>query len=116
MPKPTLSFIIPSLKDEENLECRVYIPKRLLRLETPITPQLRESTSEEEPERVASAATELSSLGNTYGVDLDVSTKKAAIIAHPYAPLGGSFDDNVVQEATKILLEHGFIVGTFNFR
>lgn len=115
MPKPTLSFLIPSLKDQEKLECRVYIPKQLLRPESPATPQSRTSTSADEDGGHASTSTGLSSLGIHDG-DRDSSRKKAAIIAHPYAPLGGNFDDNVVHEATKIFLDHGFIVGTFNFR
>ena len=41
---------------------------------------------------------------------------KGAIIAHPYAPLGGCFDDPVVLSVTETLLERGYIVGTFNFR
>lgn len=119
MPRPTLSFLIPSLKDEEKLECRVYIPKRLLGLGTPPTPQTpqsRNSSFVPDATRVGTRDTVLSSLSITHGIDSDISRKKAAIIAHPYAPLGGSFDDGVVQEATKILLDHGYIVGTFNFR
>lgn len=41
---------------------------------------------------------------------------KGAIIAHPYAPLGGCFDDPIVLSVTETLLDEGFIVGTFNFR
>lgn len=41
---------------------------------------------------------------------------KGAIVAHPYPPLGGSFDDPVVLAVTETLLKQGFIVGTFNFR
>ena len=41
---------------------------------------------------------------------------KGAIVAHPYAPLGGCFDDPVVLSVTEALLEQRFIVGTFNFR
>jgi hypothetical protein len=41
---------------------------------------------------------------------------KAAIIAHPYAPLGGCYDDPVVASMGKALLNAGYIVGTFNFR
>ena len=41
---------------------------------------------------------------------------KGAIVAHPYAPLGGCFDDPVVLSVTETLLEEGFVVGTFNFR
>ncbi|KAI9682096.1 MAG: hypothetical protein M1817_000150 [Caeruleum heppii] len=42
--------------------------------------------------------------------------KRGAIIAHPYAPLGGSFDDPVVAAVAQELLQLDFIVGTFNFR
>src|SRR5438309_7504 len=41
---------------------------------------------------------------------------KAAIVAHPYAPLGGCYDDPVVASIGKVLLKAGYIVGTFNFR
>lgn len=41
---------------------------------------------------------------------------KAAVIAHPYPPLGGCYDDPVVLSVTETLLEQGYIVGTFNFR
>ncbi|OWP04068.1 prolyl oligopeptidase [Marssonina coronariae] len=42
--------------------------------------------------------------------------KKAAIVAHPYAPLGGSMDDPVVEIIANVLLKQNFVVGTFNFR
>ena len=41
---------------------------------------------------------------------------KGAVFAHPYAPLGGSYDDDVVLSTTKTLLEQGYLVATFNFR
>ena len=41
---------------------------------------------------------------------------RGAIIAHPYAPLGGNYDDAVVLALVKCLLREGFVVGTFNFR
>ncbi|KAL7268545.1 Lipase 5 [Rhizina undulata] len=43
-------------------------------------------------------------------------TRKAAVVAHPYAPLGGSFDDYVVGRLVRVLLDGGFVVATFNFR
>lgn len=43
-------------------------------------------------------------------------TRKAALIAHPYAPLGGSMDDAVVTTVVDQLLDFDFVVGTFNFR
>jgi alpha/beta superfamily hydrolase len=42
--------------------------------------------------------------------------KKAAIVAHPYAPLGGDYDDPVVGVVGTELLKEGFWVATFNFR
>jgi alpha/beta superfamily hydrolase len=42
--------------------------------------------------------------------------RKLAIIGHPYAPLGGSYDDHVVLEVVKTLLRAGWVVSTFNFR
>ncbi|KAF2814777.1 uncharacterized protein BDZ99DRAFT_184501 [Mytilinidion resinicola] len=43
-------------------------------------------------------------------------TKSGTVIAHPYAPLGGSYDDHVVGMVADELLKEGFVVGTFNFR
>ncbi|KAF5656778.1 hypothetical protein FDENT_14239, partial [Fusarium denticulatum] len=42
--------------------------------------------------------------------------KHAAVVAHPYAPMGGCYDDPVVGAAAALLLRKGFLVGTFNFR
>ena len=39
-----------------------------------------------------------------------------AIFAHPYAPLGGSYDDQVVQTIGQLLRKEGFVLATFNFR
>lgn len=41
---------------------------------------------------------------------------KAAIVAHPYAPLGGCYDDPVVNSVGVLLSRAGYVVGTFNFR
>ncbi|KAK2738459.1 hypothetical protein FQN57_007050 [Myotisia sp. PD_48] len=47
----------------------------------------------------------------------DISLKKrAAIIAHPYAPLGGCFDDPIVEMVGNELLNAGYVVGTLNLR
>ena len=40
----------------------------------------------------------------------------AAVFAHPYAPLGGCYDDPVVDIVAATLLRLGYLVGTFNFR
>ncbi|EXJ96140.1 hypothetical protein A1O1_01266 [Capronia coronata CBS 617.96] len=42
--------------------------------------------------------------------------KAFAIMAHPYAPLGGSYDDPVVGMAGSVLLQNGCFLVTFNFR
>jgi hypothetical protein len=39
-----------------------------------------------------------------------------AILAHPYATLGGCYDDPVVGLVGSTLLQNGVTVGTFNFR
>lgn len=41
---------------------------------------------------------------------------RGAVLAHPYAPLGGSYDDHVVLSVTETLLGQGYVVATFNFR
>ena len=41
---------------------------------------------------------------------------KGAIVAHPYPPLGGCYDDPVVLSVAETLLDQGYIVATFNFR
>ena len=42
--------------------------------------------------------------------------KRGAVVAHPYAPLGGCFDDSVVQLVANEFLSQGHVVCTFNFR
>jgi alpha/beta superfamily hydrolase len=42
--------------------------------------------------------------------------KRGIVMAHPYAPMGGSYDDRVVSIVVDELLTAGYIVGTFNFR
>lgn len=41
---------------------------------------------------------------------------KAAIVAHPYAPLGGCYDDPIVDSVGGVLLKAGYVICTFNFR
>lgn len=42
--------------------------------------------------------------------------RHAAVLAHPYAPLGGSYDDSILESVAARLLRAQFLVGTFNFR
>lgn len=42
--------------------------------------------------------------------------KHVAVVAHPYALLGGCYDDPVVDAVAATLLRLGFLVATFNFR
>ncbi|KAI5858412.1 Alpha/Beta hydrolase protein [Tricharina praecox] len=44
------------------------------------------------------------------------SSRRIAIIAHPYGPLGGTCHDPVVQHICAVLVAHGFITSIFNFR
>lgn len=41
---------------------------------------------------------------------------RGAVVAHPYASLGGCYDDPVVSFIGGELLDAGYVVGTFNFR
>ncbi|KAI0845456.1 Alpha/Beta hydrolase protein [Daldinia vernicosa] len=83
LPRPNLSFTLPSIHDNTKLDCRIYHP---VRSNQPLTPS-------------------------------DPSwPRHAAVVAHPYAPLGGSYDDPIVLLVTSTLLHLGFVVATFNFR
>lgn len=42
--------------------------------------------------------------------------KRGIIMAHPYATMGGSYDDRIVGIVVDEFLKAGWIVGTFNFR
>jgi len=46
----------------------------------------------------------------------DVQQLKAAIFAHPYAPLGGNYNDPVVALVGRTLLKGNYVLMTFNFR
>ncbi|KAL2268229.1 hypothetical protein VTJ83DRAFT_3075 [Remersonia thermophila] len=81
LPKPSLTFTLPSLHDGLPIDCRLYHPASLAA--SPRAPPWR---------------------------------KHAAVFAHPYAPLGGCYDDGVVQLVASTLLSQGFLVCTFNFR
>ncbi|KAK6349295.1 hypothetical protein TWF730_010045 [Orbilia blumenaviensis] len=41
--------------------------------------------------------------------------RKAAVVAHPYAALGGTWDDPVVLSLVALLTRKGYVVATFNF-
>lgn len=45
-----------------------------------------------------------------------ITATGCAIFAHPYAPLGGCYDDPVVNSVGSVLLKQGYILTTFNFR
>jgi hypothetical protein len=45
-----------------------------------------------------------------------VKRKRCAVVAHPYATLGGCCDDPVVGIVASQILQEGFVVCTFNFR
>ncbi|KAK8103610.1 uncharacterized protein PG998_010643 [Apiospora kogelbergensis] len=86
---PTLSFTIPSVHDGHKLDCRLFHPPGLL------TPQSAEEHHASAPPPWA---------------------RHIAIVAHPYAPLGGSYDDPIVNLVGSVLVQAGFLVATFNFR
>ncbi|KAI1383962.1 Alpha/Beta hydrolase protein [Hypoxylon trugodes] len=83
LPRPNLSFTLPSIHDNTKLDCRIYHPK---------------------------------SLDGPLGPSDESWRRHAAVVAHPYAPLGGSYDDPIVQLVASTLVHLGFVVATFNFR
>ncbi|KAI0882391.1 Alpha/Beta hydrolase protein [Annulohypoxylon maeteangense] len=83
LPRPSLSFTLPSLHDNTKLDCRIYHP---------------------------------ACLNGPLGPSDTLWHQHAAVVAHPYAPLGGSYDDPVVHLVANTLLNLGFVVATFNFR
>lgn len=42
--------------------------------------------------------------------------RHAAVVAHPYAPMGGCYDDPTLDSVAAALLRTGYLVATFNFR
>lgn len=86
---PLLNFTIPSIHDDTVLDCRIYLP------DTNGKYRRQSSTGNDN--------------GEFYAI-------RGAIVAHPYAPLGGTYDDRVVMACVATMLEAGIIVGTFNFR
>lgn len=85
-PEPHYTFTIPSVHDDTPLDCRVYHPDALIEL--------------------PASAPEVEETWRTRGI----------VMAHPYAPMGGSYDDRVVGIVIDEFLKAGWIVGTFNFR
>jgi hypothetical protein len=84
--EPHYSFTIPSIHDDTTLDCRVYHPDIVN------DPPLAEASQHTSWRR------------------------RGIVMAHPYAPMGGSYDDRVVGIVVEEFLQAGWIVGTFNFR
>ncbi|KAF4553096.1 Hypothetical protein D9617_8g051090 [Elsinoe fawcettii] len=94
-PRPLINFTIPSIYDDTVLDCRIYHP--------PHSYYCHDSAS--------------TSPGPTSTIAPSThNSVKAAVLAHPYAPLGGSYDDPIVLSCCETLLAHSYIVATFNFR
>ncbi|KAL1889269.1 hypothetical protein Sste5346_009024 [Sporothrix stenoceras] len=92
LPDPALTLTLPSIHDGTPLDCRIYLPPSIL-----------------------AVATGGSSSSNAR---LPRWRGHAAIVAHPYAPMGGSYNDPIVKMVTQTLLSStsSFVVATFNFR
>lgn len=116
--KPTLSLTLPSLKDETVLDCRVYLPTTLYDVVASTDSSSGNSTGDDETKCGGGKKRgELNGEAHAWdSLRWTTKRKKAAIIAHPYAPLGGSSDDHIVQQTAGILVKQGFVVGLFNFR
>lgn len=131
LPPPTLAFTIPSVHDGTVLDCRIYHPPCLN-----YAPVSRGVSGRSSVDALSSGDVSpgLSAEGSgiTGGHGLRGLSgrdgqdgmhdkhgkwrKRAVVMAHPYAPLGGSYDDAVVGVVGERLLGEGWIVGVFNFR
>ncbi|CAK7566281.1 MAG: hypothetical protein SEPTF4163_004220 [Sporothrix epigloea] len=91
LPDPALTLTLPSIHDGTPLDCRIYLPLSIL--------------------NIASTATGTAPSGRRW-------RGHAAIVAHPYAPMGGSYNDPIVKMVAQTLLQSPseFVVATFNFR
>lgn len=109
--QPAYSFTIPSLHDDTPLACRIYHPHSGLSLGD----DGEEDENGDEGNGDGGVAGSEGRRGE--GRRRPKSRRwKAAIIAHPYAPLGGSYDDPVVGKVGAELMAAGWVVGTFCFR
>ena len=92
---PFLSREVPSLYDYKLLETRIYIPHQELQ-------HAKSVLDISDPRDGRRRAW--------------FRNKKAAVVAHPYATLGGNYNDHVVMNVVNTLLQRGWVVATFNFR
>lgn len=107
LPSPTLSFTLPSLHDETRLDCRIYHPESF-------SDQITDAAGRDANGSLSILVNSGSNGQNDSGTR--PWRKQAAVVAHPYAPLGGCYDDPVVDVVAGTLLQVGFVVATFNFR
>ncbi|KZF26191.1 hypothetical protein L228DRAFT_242618 [Xylona heveae TC161] len=123
---PTFSFKIPSIHDSTLLDCRIYHPQKSYHT---INPESRKPASFGHGGDDESATADRDGIlrrvrldendqsgSSRYGSGIGIWAKRGAVIAHPYAPLGGSYDDPAVHLLASEALRAGFVVGTFNFR
>ena len=138
MPHPKIpsarhAFTIPSLHDNLPLQCRIYHPatpdytiKSTAILDadfqaetcierTPNPRSIPAATAQDATTSTPSTRSTTTSTTNGHAAG-GQRVLKAAIVAHPYAPLGGSYDDSVVLSLVTKLVSMGYVVGTFNFR
>ncbi|KAH7018384.1 Alpha/Beta hydrolase protein [Microdochium trichocladiopsis] len=54
--------------------------------------------------------------GTGHGRDVKAWSGNAAVVAHPYAMMGGCYDDRIVDLIGGVFLHAGYMVATFNFR
>ncbi|KAK8016947.1 hypothetical protein PG993_015136 [Apiospora rasikravindrae] len=116
--KPTLSFTIPSIHDGHKLDCRVFHPPSLLT--PPSSSHVPSAAAPDDKEQHTNAPP----WGRHIAIGSQTSTAAQSfivvnghnLVAHPYAPLGGSYDDPIVDVIGSILVQAGFVVATFNFR
>lgn len=133
-PEPKYSFTIPSVHDDTKLECRIYHPWSFDGVGGGGSGEEAAGHDGSEGGGISSGDSAAEGAGEL-GVEIGERNahahassdppggsltarwrKKGIVVAHPYAPLGGSYDDRVVGMVVEEFVRLGWVVGTFCFR
>ncbi|KAF2275043.1 uncharacterized protein EI97DRAFT_85844 [Westerdykella ornata] len=114
-PEPKYSFTIPSVHDDTRLDCRIYHPGSLEEGLQDADRSMSLPSGVEDAGKLGIGVGE-AELGEHASTRNTKWRRRGIVVAHPYAPLGGSYDDRVVGIVVEEFVRMGWIVGTFCFR
>ncbi|KAI5803911.1 Alpha/Beta hydrolase protein [Geopyxis carbonaria] len=118
-PTSPLNLKIPSLHDGTLLDASLLVPT------APSAPTASTSSTFPPPHNpfnsTAPTATSTTTASAPFtapsaGLAPLARPRRAAVLAHPYAPLGGTRHDPTVRTLAAALVHAGYVVATFNFR